>query len=145
MMTVYNCNCLHVSIIRVIHVRYYHIRFSTPSSYCLRVVLQELHVQCTCTCTLFTAVFAMFNLLCSLNSVCIPSFVLIGYCVSELLCSSTCIMCVPIAMYGLKLYIVVLQELQCLPNYLHVIIIRDVGFYHFTKFLCSTPSSPSGF
>ena len=47
---------------------------------------------------------------------------------------------VPIVMYGLRLFIVVLQELQCLPNCLHVIIIRDVGFYHFIKFRCSTTS-----
>ena len=32
---------------------------------------------------------------------------------------------------------VVLQELQ---NCLDVIIIRDVGFYHFTKFCCSIPT-----
>ena len=53
--------------------------------YCLRyifiVVLQELHVHC------FTTVFVI-TLVCSLNSMCIPSFVLIGTCVSEVLFSS---------------------------------------------------------
>ena len=39
-------------------------------------------------------------------------------------------------MYGLRLFFVVLQELQCLPNCLHVSIIRVIGFYHFTKFVC---------
>ena len=40
-------------------------------------------------------------------------------------------------MYGLRLFIVVLQEVQCLPNCLHVSIIDIIDFYHFTKFLCS--------
>ena len=48
---------------------------------------------------------------------------------------------VPIEMYGLRLFIVVLQELKCLPNCLHVSIIRVIGFYHFTKFYLSTASS----
>ena len=48
---------------------------------------------------------------------------------------------VPIVMYGLKLFVVVLQELHCLPIYLHVGFNRVIGFYHFTKFRCSTPSS----
>ena len=33
---------------------------------------------------------------------------------------------VPIVMYGLRLFIVVLQELHCLPNYLHVCMMRGV-------------------
>ena len=52
------------------------------------------------------------SVVCSLKSMCIPSFILIGCCVSELH--------VPIVMYGLRL---VLQELQCL----HVSIIRPVS------------------
>ena len=44
---------------------------------------------------------------------------------------------VPIVMYGQGFFLVVLQELQCL---IHVIIIRDIGFYHLTKFRYSTPS-----
>ena len=40
---------------------------------------------------------------------------------------------VPIVMYGLRLFIVVLQELQCLPNCLHVFMIRVIGCYHVTK------------
>ena len=39
-------------------------------------------------------------------------------------------MYVPIVMYGLRLFIVVLQELQCLPNCLHIIIIRYVQHQH---------------
>ena len=46
---------------------------------------------------------------------------------------------VPIVMYGLRLFIVVLQELRCLPNCLHVCMIRVRGFYHFTKFCYSIP------
>ena len=36
--------------------------------------------------------------------------------------------------YGLRLFIVVLQELHCLLNYLHVCMIRVRGWYHITKF-----------
>ena len=51
----------------------------------------------------------MIIVVCSLKSMCIPSFVLIVYCVSELhghLSSHH--------NYGLRLFIVVLQELHCL-------------------------------
>ena len=37
-------------------------------------------------------------------------------------------------MYGLRLFIVVLQELHYLPNCLHVCVIRVRGCYHITKF-----------
>ena len=47
---------------------------------------------------------------------------------------------VPIVMYGLRLFIVVLQELHCLSNCLHVFMIRIRGCYHVTKFRYSTPS-----
>ena len=50
---------------------------------------------------------------------------------------------VPIETYGLRLCIVVLQELQCLLYCLHVSIIRITGIYHFTKFRLSTSSSYS--
>ena len=51
-------------------------------------------------------------------------------------------MCIPtfiyilIIRYGLWLFIVILQELQCC---LHIGIIRVIGIYHFTKFRLSTP------
>ena len=48
---------------------------------------------------------------------------------------------VPIIMYGLGLLVVVLQELHCLSNCLHVDIIGVRGCYHVTKFRYSTPSS----
>ena len=57
---------------------------------------QELHFYYNLYCN---------YLVCSLKSMCIPSFVLIGGCVS-----------IPIVMYGLRLFIVVLQELHCLPT-----------------------------
>ena len=57
----------------------------------------------------------MFTVVCSLKSICIPSF---GCCVSEL---HAIILYVPIVMYGLRLFIVVLQELHCLLNCLHVV------------------------
>ena len=47
---------------------------------------------------------------------------------------------VSIVMYGLRLFIVVLQELHCLSNFLHACMIRVRGFYHVTKFRYSTPS-----
>ena len=37
---------------------------------------------------------------------------------------------VPIVMYGLRLFIVVLQELHCLP---YLCMIRVRGCYHFTR------------
>ena len=43
---------------------------------------------------------------------------------------------VPIIMYAVRLFIVVLQELQCLPNCLHIGIIKVMSF--FTKFCSST-------
>ena len=43
-------------------------------------------------------------------------------------------------MYSLRLFIVVLQELHCLPNYLHVCMIRVRGCYHIIKFRYSKPS-----
>ena len=49
---------------------------------------------------------------------------------------------VPIVMYGLRLFIVVLQELHCLPNFWYVYIIVFMDFYKFTKF---RPSIQSGF
>ena len=76
--------------------------------------------------------FTVFIVVCSLKSMCIPSFVLNGYCVSDLHG--------PIVMYGLRLFIVVLQELHCLSNCLHVFMIRVRGCYHVTKFRYSTPS-----
>ena len=57
---------------------------------------------------MFTAIIFV----CSLKSMCIPSFVLIGYCVVSYMAIYA-----PIVMYGLKLFIVVLQKL---PNCLHV-------------------------
>ena len=46
----------------------------------------------------------------------------------------------PIVMYCLRLFVVVLQELHCFPNCLHVFMIRVIGCYYFTKFHCFTPS-----
>ena len=63
----------------------------------------------------------MFNViivLCSLKSMCVPSFIVIGYCVSELH-----VYMVAIVTYCRRLFIVVIQELHCLPNFLHVYMI----------------------
>ena len=47
---------------------------------------------------------------------------------------------VAIVTYCQRLFIVVLQELHCLPNFVHVFMIRVIGCYHITKFHYSTPS-----
>ena len=47
---------------------------------------------------------------------------------------------VPIVMYGLRLFIVVLQELHCLPNLWYVYIIVFMDVYKFTKFRPSIQS-----
>ena len=47
---------------------------------------------------------------------------------------------VPIVMYGLRLFIVVLQELHCLLIMFTVCMIRVRGWYHIAKFCYSTPS-----
>ena len=82
--------------------------------YCLRLFIVFFTIT-----TLFTTMFTVIVVVHSLKSMCIPSFVLIGYCVY-----------VPIVMYGLRLFIVVLQELHCL----HVFMIRVRGWYDITKF-----------
>ena len=82
--------------------------------YCLRLF------YCYFTRTiLFTTVFTVMIAVCLL---CIPCFVLIGCCVSELhghLCPYR----------NLRLFIVVLQELHCSPNCLHVFMIRLISGY----------------
>ena len=65
--------------------------------YCLRVF------------TLFTTMLIMIIVVCSLKSMCIPCFVLISHCVSELHGHLS-----SYYNYGLRLFIVVLQELHCL-------------------------------
>ena len=69
--------------------------------------------------------FTVIIVVCSLKSMCVPSFIVIGYCLSELQA-----IYVPIIIYGLKLFVVVLQELHCLPNCLHVCMIRVKLSHH---------------
>ena len=88
--------------------------------HCLRLFIVVLHL------------FTVIVVVCSLKSMCIPSFVLIGCCVNELHA--------PIVMYYPRLFIVVLQDLQCLQCCLHVDIIRVIGIFNFTKFRLSIPS-----
>ena len=49
---------------------------------------------------------------------------------------------VPIIMYGLRLFIVVLQELHCLPTFWYVYVLVFTNSYQFTKF---RPSIQPGF
>ena len=91
-----------------------------PSSYLIftLVLLQELHcLQC-----LLLLLWCVHIKVCS-NQVS-SLLVLVSYMAIY----------VPIVMYGLRLFIVVLQELQCLTNCLHVSIIRVIGVYQFTKY-----------
>ena len=49
-----------------------------------RNVLPEAIYCCFTRTTLFTTMFTVIILVCSLNGMCIPSFILIGCCMSEL-------------------------------------------------------------
>ena len=62
-----------------------------------------------CCFTRTTSITTMFIMI--VKCMCIPSFILIGFCISELH-----VHYVPIVMYGLRLFIVVLQELYCLQR-----------------------------
>ena len=89
-------------------------------------ILREGAYCCITRTTLFTT---MFTNVYSLKSAC-ASFILIGFCVSELhahLCPHSKVW--PEA---------VLQELQCLLCCLHVSIMRVMSIYHFTKFRSSS-------
>ena len=55
-------------------------------------------------------------------------------------CMCTKLMYVPVVMYVLWLFIKNYNVYQFFFTYMYYIIIRDVGFYHFTKFCCSRPS-----
>ena len=73
--------------------------------------------------------FTFVIVVCSDKSMCVPNFVLIGCCVSELkghLC--------PYRNVWPEAVNVVLQELHYLPNCLHICIIIVRGCYHITKF-----------
>ena len=79
-----------------------------------------------------------YNVYCDylLKSMCSPRLVAVSVSYMPIY-----VIYVPAVMYGLRLFIVVLQELHCLPNCLHVGFNRDIGFYHFTRFPCSILSS----
>ena len=83
-------------------------------------------------CFTRTTLFTYYNVYCYCCDVFIEKYV---YTKFRLVVSvSYMIIYVPIVMYGLRLFIVVLQELHCLPNCLHISMIKVIGFYHFTKF-----------
>ena len=107
----------------------------SPSFITLHLLLSEivnvLPEAIYCCFTRFTTMFTVIFVVGSLKSMFIQSFVLIGCCVRAIY--------VPIVIYGLRLFIIVLQELHCLPNYLHVCMIRVRGCYHIIKFYCSIP------
>ena len=104
--------CLHVDIIRVICI--YHLSFVWLHLLVSEIVLPEGVYCCHTRTTLFTTIFTVIIVVRLLKSMCIPSFVLIGCCVCELHAYS---IYVPIVMYTLRLFIVVLQELHCLPKF----------------------------
>ena len=65
-----------------------------------------------------------------MNCICIPRFLLIGFCVSEL----DTHLCPYHNVWPEANFIVVFKKLQCLLNCLHVDIITVRGIYHFLKF-----------
>ena len=110
------------------------IRFSTtsPSFIALHLpVLRELNVLPEALYCLKEQHYVYFIIVvCSLKSIHIPNFVLIG-----------CLYCHTCRYRNVwpEAVIVVLQELHCLPNCLHVLMIRVRGCYHFTKFCYCIP------
>ena len=93
---------------------------------CHPFILFDFYTCIVTRTTLFT-MFTVIIVVCSYKSMFKPSFIL-------LVLVSYMAIYVPIVMYGLRLFIVVLQELQCLTNCLHVSIIRVIGVYQFTKY-----------
>ena len=77
--------CIVASSELCIHVGYHHFVFlHLPVSGIVKCALPE-HVYCCFTrTTLFTAMFTVIIVVCSLKSMCVPSFIVIGYCESEL-------------------------------------------------------------
>ena len=72
--------------------------------------------------------FTVIIVVCSLKSMYVPGFVLIGCCVRELyghLC--------PYRNVWPEAFVVVLQELHCLPKFWYVYIIVFMDFYPFPK------------
>ena len=85
---------------------------------------------CFTRITLFTTMVTVFIMVCLLKTMCITDSILFVACVSYMA------IYVPIIM---RLFIVVLQELHCLPNCLHVCMIRVRVCYHIINFCYSIP------
>ena len=100
-----------------------------------RNVRPEAVCCCFARTTLFTTMFTVIIVVCSLKSMSVPSFILIACCSVSYMA-----IYVPIVMYGLRLFIVILQELHCLSKCLHACMIRIRICYHITKFCYSIPS-----
>ena len=81
------------------------ISITIPRFVALHLPVFEIHEVVYCCFTRTTLFTTMFTFMCSLKSMCIPSFVLIVVSVSYMP------IYVPILMYCLRLFIVVLQEL----------------------------------
>ena len=90
---------------------------------------------CFTRTTLFTTMFTVIIVVCSLKSMCIPSFVLIGYCVSDLhghICPYRNVW--PEAVYCSFTRTTLFTDL------ITCFMIRVGGCYHVTKFRYSIPS-----
>ena len=98
----------------------------------LRNVLPEAVYCCFTTTTLFTRMFSVMIVVCLLKSMCIPSVVLIGCCMSGPLCPLRNVL--PEAVYCC------FTRTTLFSNLLHVCMIRVRGCFHITKFRYSTPS-----
>ena len=115
-----------------------------------RNVLPEAVYCCFTRTTLFTTMFTVIIVVFLLKRICMPSFVLIGCCVSELhghLCPYRNVL--PEAVYCCftRTTLFILQTCNFpIPWSLwisistHVCMIRGRGFYHVTKFRYSKPS-----
>ena len=78
-----------------------------------------------------------YNVYCYYCGVFIEQYVRTEFHLNWLLCDVA--IYVRIVMYGLRMFIVVVQELHCLPNCLHVCMIRVRGCYHIIEFCYSIP------
>ena len=72
----------------VYRIVYIFVAIASPSLVALHPLVSET-AKCIVYCcftrtTLFTTMFTVIIVVCSLKSMCVPRFILIGYCVSEL-------------------------------------------------------------
>ena len=110
-MTTYTSNCWYHQSYKFLSLHQIFVALHLPVSEIANVLPEGVYC-CFTRATLFITIFTIINLVCSFKSMCLPSLILIGGCVRELHAHLHC-MYVPTVMYGLRLFIVVLQEVHC--------------------------------